>query len=148
MKPPILPPTKRPGYPLGMLFVLIALVAVLLAMDAAVMKDRFFEQTSIVVITLLFPATGLVGGLLGGFIGLFHYRRILGSLWGVLTGMTLGPLLMPLLVAEETHIGPLMVVTLFGCALIMAMAVGIRLGVGRRRMSTRAWHEDEPTSAE
>lgn len=135
-------PIERSGYPLGMLFLLIALVAILLAMDAAVLRDRLFQQISFERLLMQVALASIATGVFGCLIGMFHARRELGFFLGLITGLLLGPLLLPILAAQESHIGPLLMVTIFGCGLMLAMAIAIRLGTARRTTRSRAWHED------
>lgn len=74
-----------PGYPLGLLFVAIAIVAALLALDAAVMKDAAFEQITAETLIGYFATAGMIGFFLGTIVGAYHYRH-----WGILLGGGIG----------------------------------------------------------
>lgn len=125
-------PVVVQGYPLGLLFVAIALVAALLALDAAVMKDAAFERISAERLLGNFVIATVIGFLLGIIVGAYHFHR-LGILVGGGVGAVLVPLLLPVLMAREDHTLQVLIATVIGCGSMLGIATMIRLGVWRRQ---------------
>jgi hypothetical protein len=141
--------TQRPGYPLALLFLAVAVSAVLLAMDAAAISsvqqhfgDALGQALAGVVVGCFW------GGCFGAILGVFHHRRARGAGLGALSGAGTGALIGPLCVAPQTSGERLAVTSLFGSLLIVALGLLIRRTVARAPRQMAAIWPDKPLVAE
>jgi hypothetical protein len=141
--------TQRPGYPLALLFLAVAVSAVLLAMDAAAISSVQQHFGDALGQALAGVVGGCFwGGCFGAIVGLFHHRRGRGAGLGALSGAVTGALIGPLCVAPQTSGESLAVTSLFGSLLIVALGLLIRRTVARAPQRTPVVWQDEPVMAE
>ena len=84
------------GFPLAAIFLLIALVAILLAQLGLILTSESFDAEALVAAAIFGAVSGLIYGF---FIGLYHYRIVRGGAVGAMTGLVAGALTSPICVA-------------------------------------------------
>jgi len=122
------------GYSLGTLFLLTAACAAVLALVTPLLRSAVSDEIGL---------SG-VGGLIVGF---FHFSRLKGTLLGILLGITLGTFSGPLIFLPPEDFSMLFALAAGGVALLLGLAVAIRLGSdGWRKAGLRVepQHRFEP----
>jgi hypothetical protein len=119
-------PSER-SYPLGALFLLVAVCAVTLGLTALLLRDQGQlgnRWPQIIWSALLGSA---VCAFLGLMVGQFHFSRLRGAGWGVFVGWLLGLFAGPLLLVPPAAFPLLLLTAFLGAAILIGTAVAVRL---------------------
>ena len=121
------PQRIRRGFPLGALFLLITVCAVLAAHVMPVFPA--FRASQINGQDAVVAAIGacVAAGVLGLIIGLFQSRPIIGVFLGVMIGGTLGLMIGPVCLVPETDFARMFVASLVGSIVLLLFAVTMRI---------------------
>lgn len=110
----------RRGFPLGALFLLITVCAVLAAqihVKNVPVRDVVFSALASTLLTMMF----------GMIIGLFQPRPLLGVFLGGAIGGVLGPIVGPACLAPEVNFPSMFLASLVGSILLLIFAVLMRI---------------------
>jgi hypothetical protein len=133
------PPSRRSGYPLSALFVLITVIAILAAMLSPLVRGPI-EIGMLLAVTI---ATGLIGMVLGAIIGAFYrpwwFAAPLGAASGAMLGVLIGPLTQISVVGFPT----LVIACAGGAVAIVLVGVIVRLAERKRKLPLVASHSDK-----
>lgn len=119
------------GYPLGALFLLVAVCAVILALVTLLMQEpkRLDDLAGPILAS---AAVGFfVVMLLGILVGQFHFSRLRGMAWGAVVGGLLGLSFGPILFISASAFPYVLLTSLIGAILVIGTATVIRLSTGR-----------------
>jgi peptidoglycan/LPS O-acetylase OafA/YrhL len=119
------PATPGRGYPLSALFLLVTASGVVLAMVTPVFRGP--QEAGWTELLIASIAGGGLLSLVGLLLGLFHYSRWRGVLSGGLLGAVLGLLLGPLIFASPSSLPLVLLSSLGGAVVIVAVAAVARL---------------------
>jgi hypothetical protein len=114
-------PEPRPGYPLGLMFLAIALASVMLAMTVASLSkvDREMILGAVIGGCVLGPG-------LGALAGLFHGRRLWGGAIGLVAGLFVGPMLGLLIIIPPERFPRLIGLAAVGSVILLGIAALMR----------------------
>ena len=117
--------TQR-GYPLGGLFVLVAVSAVLVAGVTPLIRQAVSGLVPFTMLLIGLGAGAGVGLILGILVGLHHYRRASGILTGATVGTTIGAVggMMSLTPIQQLPAAAVAIVA--GSALVVGVALVMR----------------------
>lgn len=116
----------RKGYPLSVLFVLLAVCAVVSALLAPVAQAVVAHVLTIEQVAMASFAGAILVAIVGSVIGLYHYRPLRGVGWGVLTGGLVGAFTGPVVLAPPESLGQLITVSIGGS--IVLLITGVAFG--------------------
>lgn len=113
--------TGRYSYPLSALFVLMAACGVATALITPVVRGVVTGDVGIAELIGTSLGGSVVVMVLCGILGLYHYRPVRGFFWGILTGGIIGLLVGPVMVAPTKYFLSLVLTSLVGAVLLVAM---------------------------
>jgi uncharacterized membrane protein len=119
--------SHRGGYPLLLLFIAVATVAILLGMNATIANPATASSNERIELAGVAVAGAMGGFFFGGIMGLFHVRRRRGILFGLPTGGITGALIAPLLTSQADHTSAVITISVLGSALILGLGILLRL---------------------
>jgi len=135
------------GYSLGTLFLLTAACAAVLALVTPLLRSAVSDEIGLSEFAISIMAGGALLGVIGLIVGFFHFSRLKGTLLGLLLGITLGTFSGPLIFLPPEDFSMLFALAAGGVALLLGLAVAIRLGSdGWRKAGLRVepQHRSEP----
>jgi hypothetical protein len=118
-------PSRR-GYPLGALFVLVAVCAVLIAGSTPVVRETVSGKGDVGAFLAAILIGGLAGLLLGIGIGLFQFRYGLGAALGGLAGTVIGAVSGPMALLTRSQVSAAAAAMTIGSGLVIAVALVMR----------------------
>ena len=118
--------THRGGYPLLLLFIAVAAVAILLGINAAIANPAAASNDDRTEIARAAIAGAIGGFFFGGIMALFHVRRERGIMFGLPTGAITGALITPLLTSQADHTAAIITISILGSALILGLGIVLR----------------------
>lgn len=122
------PPQRiRRGFPLGALFLLITVCAVLAAHVMPVFPAFRASQISGQDAVIAAIVACLAASVLGLIVGLFQSRPVLGVFMGVSIGGGLGLMVGPVCLVPETDFARMFVASLVGSVVLLLFAVAMRV---------------------
>ena len=130
---------SRKSYPISILFLVVALCALILSIGLGHVDWNYIPTESVVVVIIFGVATA-VGG---GFIGLHSYRRREGFFRGLLIGMLLGITIGPLLYVPAKDLTRIITVEVFGALAIVVLGILARIA-----KSDPLWDSTDPKAGE
>ena len=136
------PSSPSRGYPLSALFLLVTASGVVLAMVTPVFRGP--QETGWTELLIASIAGSVLLSLVGLLLGLFHYSRWRGALSGVLLGAVLGLLLGPLIFASPASLPLVLLSSLGGAIVIVAVAAVARLTSAPPPAAGNPFHSPEP----
>jgi hypothetical protein len=117
---------SRRGYPLGALFVLVAVCAVLIAGLSPVMRKTVEGKGDVSEFLAAILIGGVSGLFIGMIVGLFQFRYVLGIGLGALAGTLIGAVAGPMALLARSQITAAAVAMTVGSGLVIAVALVMR----------------------
>ena len=108
-------------YPLSSLFLLTATIAIVMAIYGPALRGRGGPADLAAL-----GAVAVAGGTIGLILGAHHYRRLRGAFMGVIVGGSTAALASPLILTQERPTWQIVLVTVIGSLLLVAIGLGIR----------------------
>ena len=127
------------SYPLGALFLLVAIFAVL---TAIIGRLRSIAAVNIGELILAGGWGGVAGMLAGVIIGLYHFHRVKGFFLGAVMGAIVGVLCGPIVLLSQSHPVETLGVAVAGVFVLNALAFAYSYANSADPM-TRRQHYDE-----
>jgi hypothetical protein len=120
------PDAEPRGYPLGALFVLMTIGAVLTVAIAPQIRELSQDDADVTPAVVAVVAGGVVGLVLGAILGLLSHRWGIGLVLGAGSGTLLGLVAGLLGTTPARHVPRIAVAMLFGSAIIVVVAYVMR----------------------
>ena len=120
------PDSQPQGYPLGALFVLVTLGAVLTVAIAPQIRELGRDETDWQVVLGAAAGGGIVGLAIGAILGLLSHRWVLGFFLGGGSGLVLGIVAGLLATTPSRHLPRIAAAMLVGSAIIVVVAYVMR----------------------
>ena len=117
---------SRRGYPLGALFVLVAVCAVLIAGLSPVMRETVQGNGDVGEFLAAILIGGVSGLFIGMIVGLFQFRYVLGIGLGALAGTSIGAVAGPMALLARSQVTAAAVAMTVGSGLVIAVALVMR----------------------
>ena len=127
--------SRARGYPLSLLFLLVAAFAVVAAVMSSGLRSVAIRPTDEWIEWAGAIGTMALAVLLGAIIGLHHHRRLRGLGWGTLTGLIVGLMAAPLAIVPEAALPHLTRATIGGSVILLFIAAIVRLTTRPTRVS-------------
>jgi hypothetical protein len=117
--------TKK-GYPLGLLFILVAFSATLMAMFSTLFRGESIERVGSKQLADALLSGVLLGMCVGTLIGLHHYWRRRGAAWGCVTGVLVGGVSLPIMLIPIERMLTVALAGVGGAILLLVIGVLMR----------------------